>query len=70
MRAKLSFPSERWPYEARGRLFLSLLVLGVRLAPFAIFLELDLAHDKLPVLTGPVVSAVALAACESEKLIL
>jgi len=45
-------------------------VLGVRLAPFAVLLELDFARDKLPVFAGPVIRAVALAACESEKLIL
>ena len=39
-------------------------------APVAKLLELDFARDKLPVLAGPVVGAVALAACESEKLIL
>ena len=42
----------------------------VRLAPFAVFLELDFARDELPVLAGPVVGAVALAAREPEKLIL
>ena len=45
-------------------------MLGVRLAPLAILLELDFARDKLPVLAGPVVGAVALAAREPEKLIL
>ena len=45
-------------------------MLGVRLAPLAILLELDFARDKLPVLAGPVVGAVALRTRESEKLIL
>ena len=51
-------------------LLLRFFVLRVRLAPTAILLELDFARDKLPVLAGPVVGAIALAACESEELIL
>lgn len=57
-------PQEKQP------LFLRLLVLGVRLAPLAVLLELDFARDKLPVFAGPVVGAVALRTRESEKLIL
>ena len=58
------------PFDNALFLLLGFFVLRVRLAPFAVLLELDFARDKLPVLAGPVVGAVALAACESEKLIL
>ena len=51
-------------------LLLRLLVLRMRAAPFAVLLELDLACNKLPIAALPIVDAVALAACESEKLIL
>jgi len=53
-----------------SNLLLRLFVLGVRLAPFAILLELNFARNKLTVLARPVVSPVALAAREPEKLIL
>jgi len=53
-----------------SKLFLRFLVLCVRLAPFAILLEFDFARNKLTVLARPVVSPVALAAREPEKLIL
>ncbi len=39
-------------------------------APFAVLLELDLASDKLAILAGPIVDAVAFGAGEFEKLIL
>jgi len=58
------------PFDNALFLLLGFFVLRVRLTPFAVLLELDFARDKLPVLAGPVVGAVALAACESEKLIL
>ncbi len=45
-------------------------MLRVRLAPFAVLLELNFARDKLPVLARPVVDAVTLRTRESEKLIL
>jgi len=45
-------------------------MLSMSFTPFAVLLELDFARDKLAVLAGPVVGAVALAACESEELIL
>ena len=51
-------------------LLFGFLVLGMCFTPFAVLLELDFARDKLTVLARPVISAVALAACESEKLIL
>ncbi len=66
----LSLPSERKTHEAGGRLFLRLFVLGVCLAPFAIFLEFYLARDEFAVLARPIVDAVAFRAGEFEKLIL
>jgi hypothetical protein len=40
------------------------------LAPFAVFLDIDLTFDKLAVLAGPIIDATALRAGEFEKLIL
>ena len=47
-------------------LFLDLLMLGVRLAPLAVFLEIDLAFHELAVLAGPIIDASAFAAAELE----
>ena len=58
------------PFDNAVFLFLRLLVLGMRLAPFAVLLEFDFARDELPVLAGPVVGAIALRTREPEKLIL
>ena len=58
------------PFDNALFLLLGFFVLRVRLTPFAVLLELDFARDKLPVLARPVVGAVALRTCESEKLIL
>ena len=51
-------------------LFLNFLVLRMSLAPFAVFLDIDLTFDKLAVLAGPIIDATALRAGEFEKLIL
>lgn len=43
---------------------------GVRLAPFAVLFELDLAGDEFSIAARPIVDAVAFGARQSEKLIL
>jgi len=43
---------------------------GLRPAPFAELFELYFARDKLAVLARPIIGASALAAGESEKLVL
>ena len=58
------------PSTVNAELLLNFLVLRVRLAPLAVFLEFDLALDKLAVFARPIVDATALAACELYKLIL
>ena len=45
-------------------------MLGVFTAPFAVFLKLDFLGDKLLVLTGPVIDALASRAGEFYKAIL
>ena len=42
----------------------------MRLAPFAVFLDIDFALHKLSILAGPVIDTTALGAGEFEKLIL
>jgi len=51
-------------------LFLCFFVLGVSLAPFAVFLEIDLTRDELAILARPIIDTAALRARELEKLIL
>ena len=51
-------------------LLLSLLVCCVLVTPLAIFFELDLAGDELPILARPIVDAVALRAREFDELVL
>ncbi len=51
-------------------LFLDLFVLGLLFAPLTIFLELDLASDKLLVLAAPIVDALAGSAGEFYEFIL
>jgi len=53
-----------------SNLLLRLFMLSMCFTPFAVLLELNFARDKFTVLAGPVVGAVALPTCESEKLIL
>lgn len=52
------------------RLLLSLFVLCLRFAPFAVFLQFDLALDKLFVLAGPIVYVRTFGAREFYELIL
>ncbi len=56
--------------RSSGLLFLCLFVLGMKLAPLAVFLDLDLARDELAILARPIINAAALGAREFEKLIL
>ena len=45
-------------------------MLSLRLAPFAILLEVDLALHKLSILAGPVIDTTALGAAQLDELIL
>ena len=51
-------------------LFLDFLMLGMRLTPPAILLELDLFGDELFIFARPIIDAIAFGTGELEKLIL
>ena len=54
----------------RVNLILGLFVLSLLFAPLAVLFQLDLAHDKLPILARPIVDVLALFAAQPYELIL